>query len=83
MTQIMPDAKYTKTYTTVERASKAGRDAIAKLNPGSNDRVPRFIVAVTGDGLRPETAIRYTPVFVGGDPALLCHVMQLGYMIVN
>lgn len=84
MTQVIPDPKYTKSYATIERASRAGAAAIDKVNHGNDHmmRLPRFVVVPTTDGA-PEKPLKYSPVFFGGDPALLCHVMQLGYMVVN
>lgn len=82
MTQVIPDPKYTKTYATIERASKAGMAGLAKLKDNSPPlRMPRFMVVPTSD--IDLSTVRYSPVFFGGDPALLCHVMQLGYMVVN
>lgn len=83
MTQVIPDPKYTKSYATIERASRAGAAAIDKVNHGNGHmmRLPRFVVVPTSD--IDLNTVRYSPVFFGGDPALLCHVMQLGYMVVN
>lgn len=91
MTQVIPDPKYTKSYATIERASRAGKEVIEKVAhytaiaghecPHPQYRTPRFVVVPTSD--IDLNTVRYSPVFFGGDPALLCHVMQLGYMVVN